>query len=113
MGFIRGKYYNRCTRIHDILALVMEKKLYESFLLTLAPECKDAVDDFFARIPQDTSMQIHFLETSPIFQQHMQEYDLYFTTAMNGDIGPTAQYWTMYVYVVKSPRGFNVCCAYQ
>jgi hypothetical protein len=101
MGFIRGNYYNRCTRIHDILALVMERKWYENFLSTLAPECKDALDDFFASVPQDRSMQIHYLETSPIFQEHMHEYDLYFTRAMNGDVGPTAQYWTMYVYMVN------------
>ena len=27
MSFIRGKYYNRCVRTHDILALVMERKM--------------------------------------------------------------------------------------
>ena len=38
MGFIRGKYYNRCVRVHDILALAMERKLYESFKSTLPQE---------------------------------------------------------------------------
>ncbi len=27
MGFIKGKFYNRCTRIHEILANVLEQKL--------------------------------------------------------------------------------------
>ena len=32
MSFIRGKYYNRCVQIHDILALGMERKLYDTFI---------------------------------------------------------------------------------
>ena len=55
------------------------------------------------------SMQIHVLETSPIFQQHMHEYDLYFTKAMNGDLGPTAQYWTMYVYMINRVHRDLIC----
>ena len=45
MGFIRGKYYNRCVRIHDSLALVMERKMYDNFMSTLAQERKDALND--------------------------------------------------------------------
>ncbi len=110
MGFIRGKYYNRCPRIHAILALVMERKLYESFLSTLDSERRDALDDFFAHVPQDRNMQTHYLESSLIFRQHMQEYDMYFTGAMNGALGPTAQYWTMYVYMVNRVHR-NLMCA--
>ena len=45
MSFIRGKYYNRCVRIHDILALVMERKMYDTFMSTLTHEMKDAIND--------------------------------------------------------------------
>ena len=41
MRFIRGKYYNRCVRIHDILALLMERKMYDTFMSTLTQEMKD------------------------------------------------------------------------
>ncbi len=77
MGFIRGKYHNCCTRIQDILALVMERKLYESFISTLDSERRDAFDDFFAHVPQDRSMQTRYLESSLIFRQHIQEYDIF------------------------------------
>ena len=68
MGFIRGKYYNHCTSFHDILALVTERKLYESFLATLSSERKDALDDLFANVLQQIGMQTHYLKTSPYLQ---------------------------------------------
>jgi hypothetical protein len=89
MGFIRGKYYNSCVRIHDILALVMERKMYDSFLSTLDQERKDSLADLLANVPQDCSSQEQYLDASPIFQRHMAEFDVYFKRAINGDLGPT------------------------
>ena len=37
-GFTIGKFYNRCTRFHDLLAKVMAMKLYEKFLHTISQE---------------------------------------------------------------------------
>ena len=31
-GFVKGKFYNRCTRIHQIAATVLERSLFERFL---------------------------------------------------------------------------------
>ena len=67
MSFIRGKYYNRCVRIHDILVLVMERKMYDAFMSTLTQEMKDALNDLLSNVPQDCGTQEQFLETSPIF----------------------------------------------
>ena len=77
MGLIRGKYYNRCVRIHDIISLVMERKMYDTFMSTLAQERKDALDDLISNVTQDCGTQEQFLETSPIFKQHMGEFDVY------------------------------------
>ena len=101
MSFIRGKYYNRCVRIHDILALVMEGKMYDTFMSTLTQEMKDALNDLFSNVPQNGATQEQFLETSPIFQQHMGEFDVYLKKAMDEDLGPAAQYWSMYVHIVN------------
>ena len=38
VGFMKGKFYDKCMRIHDIVANVMERKLYERFLTTLDAE---------------------------------------------------------------------------
>ena len=83
MSFIRGKYYNRCVRIRDILALVMERKMYDTFMSTLTHEMKDALNNLLCNVTQGCGTQEQFLKTSPIFQQHMGEFDVYLKKAMD------------------------------
>ena len=82
MSFIRGKYYNRCVRFHNIFSLVMERKMYDTFMSTLAQETKYALNDLHSNVTQDCGTQEQFLKTSPIFKQHMGEFDVYFKKAM-------------------------------
>ena len=51
ISFIRGKYYNRCVRIHDIIALVMERKIDDTFMSTLTQEMKDVFNDLLSNVP--------------------------------------------------------------
>ena len=75
MSFIRDKYYNRCVRIYDILPLVMERKMYDTFMSTLTHEMKGALNDLLSNVPQDYGTQEQFLKISPIFQQHMGKFE--------------------------------------
>ena len=101
MSFIRGKYYNQCVRIHDILALVMERKMYDTFMSTLTHQMKYTLNDLLSNIPQDCGTQEQFLKTSQIFQQHMGEFDVYLKKTMDGDRGPTVQYRSIYAHMVN------------
>ena len=101
MGFINGKYYNRCVRIHEILALAMERKMYESFMSTLPKDKQDDIKDLLLTIPEAVNDQQAFLATSQIFLEHMNQYELFFHDVMNGKLGPTAQYWGMYIFMVN------------
>jgi hypothetical protein len=38
MGFLKGKFYNRCARLHELVATVMEQKLYASFYRSLTED---------------------------------------------------------------------------
>lgn len=49
MGFIHGKYYNRCVRIHDIFAVAMERKIHDSFHSNLTQE--DYMKALLAEVP--------------------------------------------------------------
>ena len=100
-GVICGKFYNRCVRIHDILALVMEMKLYATFPPTLPHDRMDAIEKILAEVPSDLNSQEEFLKGQCILRDHMQQYEQYFQKVMNGEIGPTAQYWAMYVYMIN------------
>ena len=48
-GFMKGKFYNRCTRIHQILAAVMERASFERYMDLLSDEeasfIKKVMDD--------------------------------------------------------------------
>ena len=101
ISYIRCKYYNRCVRIHDILALVIERKMYDTFMSTLSHEMKDVLNDPLSNVHQDCGTQEQFLKTSPIYQQHMGEVDVYLKKAMDGALGPTVQYLSMYVHMVN------------
>lgn len=101
MGFLRRKYYNRCVRIHDILALAMEKKLYDNFMSTLTQERQDTIKHLLVEVPPDVNAQEQFLNTHPLFQDHMNQYELCFKDVLNGKLGPTTQYWSMYVFMIN------------
>ena len=72
-----------------------------TFMSTLTHEMKDALNDLLSNVPQDCGTQEQYLETSPIFQQRMGKFDVYLKKAMDGDLGPTVQYWSMYAHMVN------------
>ena len=92
-GFIRGKYYNRCSRIHETSAVVMERKLYEGFLSSLSQEKQDAVYTWLEDRSRDRSEIETLLEKDQLFREHMEQYEQFFTDVMHGMMCPTAQYW--------------------
>ena len=53
MGFIRGKFYNRCTRIHQLLANVLEQKLYNRFLEDLDLEALELLQQVIETVLLD------------------------------------------------------------
>ena len=101
MGFIRGKYYNRCVRVHSILALVMERKLYESFVQTLSQEIQDDIKYLLTEVPVNVDATEQFISDHPLYIEHMQQYEQFFENVMSGELGPTAQYWCMYIYMIN------------
>lgn len=101
MGFIHGRYYNRYARIHQILALAMERKIYESFKSTLQHERLNDIKALLADLHEDVETQEQFLESHPLFQDHLDQYELFFSDLMIGQLGPTAQYWSIYVYMIN------------
>ena len=56
--------------------------MYDTFMSTLTHEMKDAINDLHSNVPQDCGTQKQFLKTSPIFQPHMGEFDVYLKKAM-------------------------------
>ncbi|KAK4318062.1 hypothetical protein Pmani_010909 [Petrolisthes manimaculis] len=73
MGFLKGKFYNRCIRIHELLANVLEIKLHNRFLQDLSQEEYESFRDLMDAIPREQSKVEDHL-TDPIITQHLQKY---------------------------------------
>ena len=100
MGFIRGKFYNRCTRVHEILAVVMERKLYAQFVHTVGNDEIDAIREILNDAPSNHEDLENYL-ASPVFEGYVRKYESYFNGVLNGSAGPTAEFWAKYVYMVN------------
>ena len=100
MGFLKGKYYNRCTRIHQLLANVLEKKVYECFLTTITIEEYDAFRNLMDNVPSDVNNLEEYLD-NPTITHHMNMYENYLQLLIQGSHGPTAQYWAIYIYIIN------------
>ena len=99
-GFIKGKFYNRCTRIHDLLANVLEMKLCERFLLTFNEEELKMYQDAMHAVPADPRLVDAYLE-NPAILQHLGQYEIYFQGVIDGHQGSMAQFWGIYVYLIN------------
>ena len=49
----------------------------------------------------DINEKEEFLNTHQLFKTHMDQYEVYFKNAINGQLGPTAQYWSIYFYMIN------------
>lgn len=96
MAFIKGKFYNRCTRIHELLANVLEQKLYERFILDIPEEDYDSFQQVMSTVPLDSR-----LLAEEVVTHHLQMYEDYFQSILDGHLGPTAQFWAIYIYLIN------------
>ncbi|KAK4309970.1 hypothetical protein Pmani_018437 [Petrolisthes manimaculis] len=100
MGFLKGKFYNRCIRIHELLANVLEIKLHNRFLQDLSQEEYESFRDLMDAIPREQSKVEDHL-TDPIITQHLQKYEEFFHSVMDGSHGQTAQFWAIYIFLIN------------
>ena len=100
MGFIKGKFYNRCTRIHELLANVLEQKLYQRFLLEIPEEENDSLQEVMSTVPADHRQAEEYLLDQAV-TQHLQKYEDYFQSILNGSLGSSAQFWATYIFLIN------------
>jgi hypothetical protein len=100
MGFIKGKFYNRCTRIHELLANVLEQKLYERFLMDVPKEEYDCFQQVMSTVPLDSRLAEDHL-SDEVVTHHLQMYEDYFHSVLDGNLGSTAQYWAIYIFLIN------------
>lgn len=94
-GFISGKYFNRCKRLHPMIALALKMLHFESFLqherINVPDEFKNYLVQFLKTRTVEPKIQLtgltELLERCEQFKIH----------TLEGTHDKTAQYYTMYV----------------
>ena len=99
-GFIKGKFYNRCSRIHELLANVLEQKLYDRFLLTIPEEELDSFKQVMSTVPLDPEKAEEYLSNENI-TRHLELYEAFFQSFLDGDFGSTAKFWAIYIFLIN------------
>lgn len=100
-GFINEKFYNRCKRVHGLVANVLEKKCYEHFLLTV-PEAELEAFHYVMNTVQTDPTQLDSHLQNPVVTKLLEKYEEYFYAVMDGSQGSMAQYWGIYIYLINS-----------
>ena len=104
-GFIKGKSYNRCKRIHEYLSLAMESLHLESFLQTFdyPEEMKSIIRRDLSLLKKEPSTYQYSREMKDFFQA----YDDYVRQSLRGELGKTAMFWMQYIDAMHLYREFT------
>ena len=105
MKFIKGKFYNRCTHIHELLSNVLEQKLYARFLDS-PEEDDDSFQEVMSTVPLDPGLADEHL-SEPVVTNHLQRYEDYFQLVLEGNLGSTAQFWAIYIFLIASTDNYR------
>ena len=94
LGAMMGSHYNRAWLIHSIMSEGFERLLLKRFLLEKNPTISQVIADAAAGKPV----------TPYVIQECMSlvnKYEAFKSTVRQGAIGKTAQFWIMYIDIMK------------
>lgn len=98
-GFVTGKHYNRCKRLHPIMSLAVEIMHFRSFLKTKpdfeADEIQNCLQNF-TKIPSECPKF-----EDEILIKFFEEYEDYKKRTLEGHHGKTQQFYLMYTKLIN------------
>ena len=99
IGFMKGKFYNRCQRIHELVAIALECLLFQQCMSFLSLEEQDLLLEFATTAPTASANSDKiwfFCQENEEFITLCNKYNEFFDNALNKKIGKTVQYWIIY-----------------
>ena len=101
-GFLMGKHYNRCKRIHPIFSAALEILHFQEFIRSTDDSLVEMeVTSALKALKNEDFHQLNFIENiSPTLIEIFKKYDSFCQETINGNHGPTAKFWMIYVQLV-------------
>lgn len=98
-GFLDGKHFNRCKRLHPLVALGLEILHFKSFLydnnITLT-------DDIINEVERLQNCEISSFEIeNENLREMMNNYGIYKQQTLNGEHGKTSQFYLIYINLIR------------
>ena len=94
-GFLSGKHFNRCKRLHPILGLALEILHFQVFI-----DSYDENDELKAmtdKLSLTSREDLEVVLASEVFIRCVSSYTTYTEKTRSGEHGVTAQFWIMYI----------------
>ena len=105
-GFIGGKNYNRCKRLHLLISAALQTLHFEAFLKTQDSRVsKQEIIEYLRSINCDGGNVTSFIHSVPVEIDELQlNYAKYSQLTLLGEHGPTAQFWMIYIRMMDVQR---------
>ena len=97
--FMKEKFYNRCTRIHQILVAVMERELFSMFM-----KWNEDEESLATEMMSSNNITVEYCQAiadNSSFVGLMKQYESFLHDVIDGKYGSTAAYWAIYVYLIN------------
>jgi len=93
---LSGSHYNRSWSIHLTIAEALERLLLTRFLVESKPTIPDQLTDYC--LDQNSTIDTVLDDGSDFFER----YESFRTGVRNGSIGKTAQFWLLYLDLMRA-----------
>lgn len=105
-GFVNGTHFNRCKRIHTLLATALQILHFKSFLSQNTDDniISDEIIDQLHDIQKTIKNREKF---SPQLEYLLEQYNKYCGETLNGKYGKTAQFWYTYIHLIQNFLDFS------
>lgn len=97
-GFLDGKHFNRCKRLHPLVALGLEILHFRSFLQKNNTSLTDEIIQEVQR-QQNCKISSFHIENEEL-KDLMNDYGIYKQQCLNGEFGKTQQFYLIYINLI-------------
>lgn len=104
-GFVSGKHYNRCKRLHPLVSLALQMLHMEAFIKVKKIYISENLVDYLSKIQSQKASSSTFNDEEFLVMNH--KYLEFKEETLNGVYGKTAQFTMMYVNFVDYYQMFT------